>query len=126
MTNKKGFTLVEVVVSLLIILAAVSGIFASFVASQKYIGRAKRRAIAINSLRQQIEQLKPAVRQDTWKLSTNPLYTTAGITTTYTATSQSIKSLKNGQIIYSVTSAADTALTSYRTVAITAKWDEAK
>ena len=120
MKNYKGFTLVEVVVSLLIILAAVSGIFASFVASQKYIRRAKTRAIAINSLRQQIEQLRPSVRQDTWNKPSNPL------NPLYTSTTSSIPNLKNGQIIYSVTSAADTALTSYRTVAITAKWNEAK
>ena len=121
MTNNKGFTLVEVVVSLLIILAAVSGIFASFVASQKYIRRAKTRAIAINSLRQQIEQLRPSVRQDTWKLPANPLYVPASATTSYTT--GSIPNLKNSQLEYSVSSSSDTT---YRTVAITAKWNEPK
>lgn len=65
-TTNHGFTLVEVLVSLVIISITATGIFASFIAAQSYVKRSKRRIIAFNFARQQFEQLKPAVRQDTW------------------------------------------------------------
>lgn len=63
---KKGITLVEVTVALMIILTTATAIFASFIAANNYTGRAKRRIIAINFGRQKLEELKPFVRQDTW------------------------------------------------------------
>ena len=61
-----GFTLVEVLVSLVIISITATGIFASFIAAQHYVQRSKRRIIAFNFARQQFERLKPSVREDTW------------------------------------------------------------
>ena len=61
-----GFTLVEVLVSLVIISITATGIFASFIAAQYYVKRSKRRVIAFNFARQQFERLKPSVREDTW------------------------------------------------------------
>lgn len=125
--KNSGFTLVEVVVSLLIILAAVSGIFASFVASQKYVKRAKGRTNVSNAARQQLEQLNPFVRSNIWTQETyngtaNKLYAPVGSTRAYTA--GSIPKLKDSLLTYSVASSADTAATSYRVVTLTASWKE--
>lgn len=66
----KAFTLVEVVVSIMIVAATAAGIFASFIAVQSYVSRSRGRVNTSNALRQQIEALKAEVRQDTWN-STN-------------------------------------------------------
>lgn len=60
-TTNHGFTLVEVLVSLVIISITATGIFASFIAAQSYVHRSKRRVIAFNFARQQFERLKPSV-----------------------------------------------------------------
>ena len=73
-------------VSLMIILAAVSGIFAGFVATQKYVSRSKRRTAVINYVRQQLDTRKTHIRKDTWDdPSKNLLYAPAGQSKTYTA-----------------------------------------
>lgn len=126
--NNSGFTLVEIVVSLMIILAAVSGIFAGFVATQKYISRSKRRAAVINYIRQQLDNLKPSIRKDTWDKTSNALYAPPGESRTYTAKT-SFPNLKNSSsdaLVYTVSAASDTAATAYRVVSITAKWQEPK
>ena len=123
-----GFTLVEIVVSLMIILAAVSGIFAGFVATQKYVSRSKRRSAVVNYVRQQLDTLKTSIRKDTWDDTANRLYAPPGGSVTYTAMS-SLSNLKNTSgdaLVYTVSAASDTAATAYRTVSITAKWVEPK
>jgi len=126
--DNSGFTLVEIVVSLMIILAAVSGIFAGFVATQKYVSRSKRRSAVVNYVRQQLDTLKTSIRKDTWDDTSNRLYAPPGGSVTYTAKS-SFPNLKNSSgdaLVYTVSSASDTAATAYRTVSITAKWIEPK
>lgn len=66
LSAKKGFTLVEVLVSLVIIAITATGIFASFIAAQYYVKRSKRRIIAFNFAREQLERLKLSVREDRW------------------------------------------------------------
>ncbi len=61
-----GFTLVEVMVALMLLLVTVTGIYASFVASEQYVNRAKRRIAAVNYGRRIFEELKSCVRQDWW------------------------------------------------------------
>ena len=127
--NNSGFTLVEIVVSLMIILAAVSGIFAGFVATQKYVSRAKRRTAVINYVRQELDTLKTHIRKDTWDDSSkNLLWAPAGQSKTYTAKTSlpNLKNYSSDALVYTVSSAQDTAATAYRTVSITAKWVEPK
>ena len=64
--NSAGFTLVEVIVALVILVSTAAGIFASFIAAQGYSANAKRRIVAVNFARQKLEELRPEVRQDTW------------------------------------------------------------
>lgn len=62
----RGFTLVEVVVSVVIVALTAVGIFASFIAAQNYVSRSRGRVSTSNSVRQQIETLKVEVNQTSW------------------------------------------------------------
>lgn len=124
-----GFTLVEIVVSLMIILAAVAGIFAGFVATQKYVSRSKRRGQVINYVRQELDTLKTHIRKDTWDdQNKNLLWAAPGQSKTYTAKTAfpNLRNYSDDALVYTVSAAADTAATAYRTVSITAKWVEPK
>lgn len=61
-----GFTLVEVVVAVVIVAATAAGIFASFIAAQGYVSRARGRISSVNAFRQQVETLRAGVSQETW------------------------------------------------------------
>ena len=126
MRKKKlsGFTLVEVIVSLLILLATAAGIFASFVAAQNYVLRSKRRIAAVNFVRQKLEELRPYVRQDTWTNSTsgaNLLWAAENATKTYAPETIDFTDTWTGQRNYAVTNTVNTAL---RNVSVTANWTE--
>lgn len=124
MRKKKltGFTLVEVIVSLLILLSTAAGIFASFVAAQNYVVRSKRRIAAVNFARQKFEKLRPYVRQDTWAVSsTNLLWAAEGATQAYGPEIFSFTDIWTGQLNYTVTNTVNTAL---RPVSVTANWTE--
>ena len=58
MHGTKGFTLVEVIVALVILVSTSAGIFASFIAAQRYGASAKRRIVEVNFARQKLEELK--------------------------------------------------------------------
>lgn len=122
--KQSGFTLVEVIVSLLILLATAAGIFASFVAAQNYVLRSKRRIAAVNFARQKLEELRPYVRQDTWTNSTsgtNLLWAAEGTTQAYGPEIFYFSNTWTGQLNYTVTNTVNTAL---RNVSVTASWTE--
>ena len=128
MKKKKqgGFTLVEAIVSLLILLTTAAGIFASFTAAQNYVLRSKRRIAAVNFARQKLEELRPYVRQDTWTNSTsgaNFLYAPESSSQLYSELFffSSISSTWTGLLNYTVTNTVNTAS---RMVSITANWTE--
>lgn len=121
--EQNGFTLVEVIVSLLILLITAAGIFASFIASQNYVLRSKRRIAAVNFARAKFEELKPYVRQDTWAnftLGVNLLYAPPASSQAYSE-SFSFGGTWTGFLNYTVDNTDDTA---YRAVNLTASWQE--
>ena len=122
MKKKKqgGFTLVEVIVSLLILLTTAAGISASFTAAQNYVLRSKRRIAAVNFARQKLEELRPYVRQDTWTNSTNSLWAAENATQAYPPENISLDTWP-GQRNYTVTNTDNKAL---RPVSVTANWTE--
>jgi len=63
---RKGVTLVEVVVSSLILAIAFGGLLSTFVAVRKYITRANKRLIASDLVSQTLNDLYRAVRSDEW------------------------------------------------------------
>lgn len=64
--KKRGFTLVEVLVAMLILATVVGGVMASFVASQRFITRSTRRLQAANYSREVFELLKAGVNAQYW------------------------------------------------------------
>jgi len=64
--NKKAFSLVEIIVSLIILSLTFSILLVAPVASRRYIQRANRRLAAANLAREFLNNLYPEVRIDTW------------------------------------------------------------
>lgn len=56
--NTTGFTLVEVIVSLIIILLTATGVFSSFISSQRYVIRTSHRVTAADFAREKLEELR--------------------------------------------------------------------
>jgi prepilin-type N-terminal cleavage/methylation domain-containing protein len=88
--ERKGFTLIEVIVSAVIVALTAAGIFASFIAAQNYVSRSRGRTGTSSSVRQQIETLKVEVNQTIWSATatcnpdTNGLALTAACTDGWT------------------------------------------
>jgi len=64
--NKKGFTLIEIVVAAVVLAAAISGLWASYIASKRYVVGAKARLMALHNAQYVLERLRQDVRADTW------------------------------------------------------------
>ena len=72
--NKRGLSLAEVLIAMVILAIAASGIFASFIAANKFVSRSKRRLSAVNLVRFIGDDLYRFVSADTWNdLTTNLL-----------------------------------------------------
>ncbi|MFH1691692.1 MAG: type II secretion system protein [Candidatus Omnitrophota bacterium] len=61
----KGFSLVEIMVSIVILALLASGIFSVIVSGRYLVGRSRKRFQAIEVARAEVERLKPFVRGDT-------------------------------------------------------------
>jgi len=67
--NKQGLTLIEVIISALVLSIAVGGLLLVFSMEKGVISRTGRRVQAMDFARQTLEQLKNAVGADTWPAS---------------------------------------------------------
>jgi len=67
----RGFTMVEILVALVVLLLVVSGIITSFVTSQRFIARSSRRLQAANYARQVLENLWVGVDASHWADTSN-------------------------------------------------------
>jgi len=63
---KKNFTLIEVIVSTVILAFVFSGLLFSFAAVRQYVNRANKRLVAANLVRDVLGSLYRKVREDTW------------------------------------------------------------
>jgi prepilin-type N-terminal cleavage/methylation domain-containing protein len=70
---KKGFSLLEIIISLVILGLTLLGIFSVFIAGRRYTERSKRKLVSLNIARQVVEKIKEDVRQDTWNTGSNKL-----------------------------------------------------
>ncbi len=68
MKKKNGFTLVEIMVSLIILAILASGLFSVFVSARNLVARSKRRMWASEIARREIEYRKSLVRADNWAI----------------------------------------------------------
>jgi prepilin-type N-terminal cleavage/methylation domain-containing protein len=63
---RRGFTLMEIVVSLIILSTVLGGLTATFVGVKRYVARASRRLTAVNLGKQALNALYIQPRADTW------------------------------------------------------------
>jgi len=99
--NKKALTLLEILISVIILALVVTGLANVFVAGKRYIQHSRMRMTGGELGKYFLDPLQMQVRQDTW--ATNPLGTNnitgavvAGYTPTYTTTTlpSNIKKVK--------------------------------
>ena len=69
--SNHGFTLLEVMVSMMILVLVVAGTFAVCTAGERFVREAMHRSEALDFARQAMEQLRDEVRASTWD-SGNP------------------------------------------------------
>jgi prepilin-type N-terminal cleavage/methylation domain-containing protein len=70
--KKKGFTLVEVMVSLVILALLAAGLFSVFVSARYLVERSKRRLAATEIARAEIEKNRQHIRADRWDNASYP------------------------------------------------------
>lgn len=63
---KKGLTLIEIIISAVIMATTIAGIFTVFTSGNKFVQRSNRRLIAINLAQEQLENRRVQVSADTW------------------------------------------------------------
>lgn len=98
----QGFTLMEIVVSLIILATVFGGITATFVGVKRYVSRATRRLTAVNLGKQALNALYVQPRADTWN-------TGALIPGTYSFAAGAVTQVPNSVTIDNFTYGAGTA-----------------
>lgn len=63
---RKGFSLLEVLIGMLILVISVAGIISAFIYARDYISRSYKRMVCLNLARDVLERLTNEVRMDTW------------------------------------------------------------
>jgi len=82
--SRRGFTLVEIMVSMVILALLAAGFFSVITSGRYLVSRSKRRLAAYEIARRQIEARRAFVRADTWYAGgTDPLNPTGGLWTTW-------------------------------------------
>ncbi len=74
--RKKGFTLIEIMVAMIVLALLASGFFSILVSARYLMLRSAIRSSALETARQGIEGMKNLVRADTWWVAGNPLEAT--------------------------------------------------
>ncbi|MFH1772461.1 MAG: type II secretion system protein [Candidatus Omnitrophota bacterium] len=72
--QKKSMTLVEVLVSAVILATVFAGLFASFISARKYVSRANKRIVSSSLARSVFGFLHPQVSATNWADNTNALF----------------------------------------------------
>ncbi|MFH1398309.1 MAG: hypothetical protein ABIH27_07170 [Candidatus Omnitrophota bacterium] len=117
--NKKGMTILEIVISMLIISFVSIGIANVFIAAKKHISKNRSKIIAAELGRYYMDILKVNVTQGTWDQPGNDL------NLTNTMFNNNMNPLMNYTIWRNVTYANDTLLNNnVRGVRLTISWNE--
>jgi prepilin-type N-terminal cleavage/methylation domain len=128
--NKKGFTMIEVIVSSMIIALLAAGVFGAFLGAKSFLNHARYRVQAFNFAMEALDRLRsnysyksspqldidPA---DTWKSESNGLKDMDMLNATLTADMG-----VNTTLTYRVDDAAGAAADGYKDVTIKVIWDE--
>ena len=73
MRKKSGFTLVEIMVSMIVLALLASGFFSILVSARYLVNRSAFRIAGIEVARTEIERMKTLVSADTWSLAGSTL-----------------------------------------------------
>lgn len=78
----RGFTLVEIMVAMVVLSMLAAGLFSVMVSARHFIARSKRRLVAAELARGEMERLRDHIDGETWSLGTSvdPLNPNAGWT----------------------------------------------
>lgn len=121
--NKKGMTLVEVIVSAVILALTVGGLLYIFTTEKGAVAISGRNIQALDFAQQTMEELKNAVRADTWGEASEPL--TLQGWTTYQPLSGAFGTKFSGQRRYKVEQVTGIDPdTGYREVTVEVDWTE--
>lgn len=77
--DRRGMTLLEVIISMLILSTVTIGIANVFIASKRHIGINRSKIVAAELGRYYMDVLQLNVTQDDWRLSSNNLTQTLGV-----------------------------------------------
>ncbi len=119
MKNKKGFSILEVLVALIIMGLALLGMFSVFIAGRRYTERSRRKLTSINIGRKVLESLKDDVRQDTW--DTGNLSAGTGYTVDPSILPERFLTYWDGTVYYDV---SQVGTSNIRQASITVRWNE--
>ena len=120
--NRHGFTLVEVIVSAVILAVAVGLLLQVFSTESGVLDRTGRRMQAMDFARQKLEELKNAVDAQTWP-NTGDL--AAGVGIAATLPDSELKDKFSGTRTYTVTNMdIDGGGLDYKRVSVTVDWSE--
>ena len=123
--NKHGFTLVEVIISALILALSVGGVLFIFSTEKGVVARTGRRIQAMDFARQTLEELKDEVGADTWP--TGGRLGIVGVATPDLLPAGDFKDVFNGSRSYTVTD-MDPNLSGgdpdYKSATVTVSWTE--
>ncbi len=127
--HKKGFTLIEIIVSLVLIALTLTGLVNIFVAGKKLILHSHSRLAGGELGKVFLDPLQMQVRQDTWDLATNDLYPdtrycdgVGGHTQQQNCPTQAERTL--GSIEYKATYVISDLSPNMRKVVTTINWNE--
>lgn len=120
--NKSGFTLVEVMVAAVVLALLATGLFSVFASSRNLVSRSKRRLVAVEIARTEIETHKQHIREDRWN---NPAYPAVFPADGNWRACASAAYVYSG-IAYNVDCRVDPGPTadSYRKVTVRVRWNE--
>ncbi len=125
--KKKGFTLVEIMVAMIILATVVAGVMASFVASQRFITRSTRRLQAANYSREVFELLRDGVDGAKWNdFAGTDRLDIKGWTDCTADLGVNLSSLAafGGQCQYKVETPLGQLIDGYRQVTVRIRWTE--
>ncbi|MFA5144988.1 MAG: prepilin-type N-terminal cleavage/methylation domain-containing protein [Candidatus Omnitrophota bacterium] len=124
--RKKGFTLIEVVVAMIIILITLTGLIHLFVAGKKLILHSHARMTVGELGKVFMDPLQMQVRQDTWDVAGNSLLIVTGAdSTTWTGAAEGLNGI-DFTPDYTVARVKDASSndTGLRRVTVTVQWEE--
>lgn len=118
--NKKGFTLIEIVVATLIIVALAGGLFSAFWGAQRFLNRARHRVQAYNFAIEALDRLRSNYKYSDTEMNVANGYLASDIGCVISGEMAPLMPL-GADLTYDVT---EPQVDGYKEVTINAHWNE--